>query len=266
MSFALPARPAKPRRRGVTSVIDFGPDTFGWTGESGVRDLIACAGDYIDYAKIYALNALLLPLETVTNIVRLYQDAGIVAYAGGILFEYAYLKAEVEGMMAHLEKVGIKALEISENYISLQDDERRRFIDRLQKRGFHVIIEFGSKNPEAAFDVDRLGELVADVRAQGVDHLIVEQSEIDMVARSNPGALTDLASRPWFENLLIETDPYAFPKQHAQLLKQFGTDINLANVTAGQALRLEGLRRGIGRAVDYAILAPLMEPARGAAD
>ena len=32
--FALPERSRKPRHRGVTSMIDFGPDTFGWTGVS----------------------------------------------------------------------------------------------------------------------------------------------------------------------------------------------------------------------------------------
>jgi hypothetical protein len=30
--------------------------------------------------------------------------------------------------------------------------------------------------------------------------------------------------------------------------------VNLANVTPGQVLRLEGFRRGIGRAVNYSLL------------
>ena len=54
---------------------------------------------------------------------------------------------------------------------------------------------------------------------------------------------------------MVEADPYRFPKQHAQLLQDFGSEVNLANITAGQALRLEGLRRGIGRAVNYTLLA-----------
>jgi phosphosulfolactate synthase len=53
---------------------------------------------------------------------------------------------------------------------------------------------------------------------------------------------------------MVEADPYKFPQQHAQLLKDFGPEVNLANVTAGQCLRLEGLRRGIGRAVNYSVL------------
>ena len=51
----LPPRAGKPRRRGITSMIDFGPDTFGWTGgESGIRNVLEVAAGYIDYAKIYA--------------------------------------------------------------------------------------------------------------------------------------------------------------------------------------------------------------------
>src|SRR3546814_10114055 len=57
---ALPQRGGKPRRRGLTALIDFGPDEYGWTGAGGIENLLDCAADYIDYAKIYALNALLL--------------------------------------------------------------------------------------------------------------------------------------------------------------------------------------------------------------
>jgi len=38
-------------------------------------------------------------------------------------------------------------------------------------------------------------------------------------------------------------------------VKTFGPEVNLANITPGQVLRLEGFRRGIGRAVDYSIIA-----------
>ena len=51
-----------------------------------------------------------------------------------------------------------------------------------------------------------------------------------------------------------EVDPYRFPQQHVQMLRDFGPEVNLANVTPGQVLRLEGFRRGIGRGVDYSII------------
>ena len=253
--FLPPERGGKPRRRGMTAVIDYGPDGFGWTGERGVADLLDCAADYIDFAKIYAMNALLLPKPVVQRIVRLYRDAGVNCYSGGILFEYAYQRNEVDLFSSHLGSIGFNSLEISENYVTLNDHERLSFIERFQRLGFSVIYEFGRKNPEQPMQMEELESLVTTLGNRGVDHVIVEQSEIDVTANRAPEQLKALAAAPWFERILIEADPYRFPKQHVGLLQDFGKDVNLANIAPGQALRLEGLRRGIGRAVNYSMLA-----------
>lgn len=254
-TFALPPRSKKPRKRGLTSMIDFGPDTFGWTGgEHGIRGVLECAADYIDFAKIYAMNALLLPAETVTKAAQAYRDADIVPFAGGILFEYAWQKHQVPEMIAHLHKLGLTGVELSENYIELTTEERLREIDRLQKGGLKVVYEFGRKNPVEPMSFDYVAGLVDEVARLGIDHITVEQCEIDLLAKTSPSALADLQRQPWFEHMLIEVDPYRFPQQHAQIIKDFGPEVNLANVTPGQILRLEGFRCGIGRAVDYSLL------------
>jgi phosphosulfolactate synthase len=254
MEFKLPPRSEKPRAHGTTSVIDFGPDAFGWTGVQGVRDLLDYAADYVDFAKIYAMNALLVPRSTIQAVVGLYQDANVKTYSGGILFEYACRTHSFDEMLAHLKRLGIRAMEISENYLELSAGQRREYIGAAQRAGFEVIYEFGRKKPDAPLSVADLEAVVEEVRKLDVTHVIIEQSEIDMVAASDPAGLQDLARQPWFSRLMIEADPYRFPSQHAQLLKDFGPEVNLANITAGQALRLEGLRRGVGRAVDYSLL------------
>jgi phosphosulfolactate synthase len=253
-AFVPPARAGKPRKAGLTAVIDYGPDGMGWTGERGVADLLDCAADYIDFAKIYAMNALLLRKPVVQRIVKLYRDAGVNCYSGGILFEYAYQRNEVDLFADHIASIGLNSLEISENYVTLNDNERLSFIDRFQQRGLSVIYEFGRKNPETPLHLSDLEELVTTMAARGVHHVIVEQSEIDLAASHAPDELKALATAPWFDRILIEADPYRFPKQHVGLLKDFGLDVNLANIAPGQALRLEGLRRGIGRAVNYSLL------------
>lgn len=254
MEFKLPERSSKPRSRGMTSIIDFGPDTFGWTGESGVRDLLDYAAPYIDFAKIYAMNALLVPAPTLKRVIGMYRDADVKAYAGGILFEYACRTDSVREMLRHLQGLGIGAMEISENYLELQPAQRRDYIRLVQDHGLQVIYEFGRKNPTSPFSISDLSELVEEMRALEVEHIIIEQSEIDMIAKASPEALAMLSQQPWFSQVVIEADPYRFPQQHAQLLKDFGPEVNLANITAGQCLRLEGLRRGVGRAVDYSLL------------
>lgn len=254
-ALALPARSKKPRRSGITSMVDFGPDTFGWSGgEYGIRDLLEVASEYIDYAKIYAMNALLIPADVVTRTTHLYRDAGVTPFAGGILFEYAYSKNEIDALIALMRRLGIPGLEISENYVSLTQEERRRMVEHFQNAGLRVVYEFGRKNPEEPVSIDYLQEVVTEMATHGINHVTIEQCEIDLFVESSPDALRLLASQPWFEHLVIEVDPYRFPDQHAKMIRDFGPEVNLANVTAGQILRLEGFRRGIGRAVNYSLV------------
>ena len=98
MALAPPPRSEKPRSTGITAMIDFGPDEMGWTGENGLRDLMACAAPFIDMAKIYALNAILMPEDAVKANVAVYRDNDVTPYTGGVLFEYAWLRGEVDGM------------------------------------------------------------------------------------------------------------------------------------------------------------------------
>ena len=135
-NFELPQREGKPRKRGLTTMIDFGPDEMGWTGvPGGIEGLLKCAADYIDHAKIYAMNGLLLPEDTVKEAARLYRDYGCNPFAGGMLFEYAYAKGQLDEFEALLRREELMGFEISENYITLTDDELKGFIDRFQRAG-----------------------------------------------------------------------------------------------------------------------------------
>ena len=259
MAFELPLREGKPRKRGLTTMIDFGPDEMGWTGGvGGIESLLECAADYIDHAKIYAMNGLLLPEEAVKKSAKLYRDYDCHPFAGGMLFEYAYAKRELEGLEALLRREELMGFEVSENYITLQDDERKTIIERFQKAGFEIVYEFGRKAPTEPMKLDELGAVIHSVAECGIDHVIVEQSEIDMLADSSPTGLADLREQNWFDRIVIEADPYRFPKQHAELVATFGRDVNLCNIAPGQVLRLEGFRQGIGRAVGYNIMDDLI--------
>ena len=252
---ALPPRSPKPRRRGITSMIDFGPDCFGWSGgERGISDLLDVAANYIDYAKIYAMNALLIPGDVVKRTTKLYLDAGVMPFAGGILFEYAWHRNEIDGLIALLKRLAIPGLEISENYITLSEEERTRMIDRFQKAGIKIVYEFGRKNPEDPLSLDYLEGIVRSVAAQGIHHVTVEQCEMDLLAKESPESIKALSAQNWFDHVVIEADPYRFPQQHVQMLRDFGRDVNLANIAPGQVLRLEGFRQGVGRAVNYSLL------------
>ena len=245
---------SKPRRRGITAMIDFGPDSFGWTGPHGIEDVIGAAGDYIDFAKIYALNALLMPEPVTKAVVARYRDADIRPYAGGNLFEFAWRRRAMPEFISLMTRLGFPSLEISENYVTLTPDERMRLFEDFSRHGIEVIYEFGRKSPTEPMSIDLLANIVAEVRGAGVGHIILEQSELDLLVATDAEAYDKLNALPWFADILIEADPYRFPKQHVELIDKLGPEVNLANIPPGQCLRLEGLRRGIGRAVDYSVL------------
>ncbi len=252
-------RPPKPREKGKTMMIDFGPDEMGWTVMSGIEGLLEMCADSIDYAKIYAMNAVIMPKDVVKKAAKLYRDYGVQPFTGGILFEYAYLKNDVDGYINLLKELDIAGIEVSENYITLTDDERKTYIDKFQGLGIDVSYEFGRKNPTGPLSLDELEGIVTDaIDNLGVPHVIVEQCEIDEIAEKDPKVLGELVKTPWFYKILIEADPYRFPKQHAQMIKDFGADVNLANIAPGQVYRLENMRLGIGRAVDYGTIQDLV--------
>lgn len=258
----LPERPGKPRKTGLTVMIDMGPDEFGWIGENGLRDLLSYGAPFIDMAKIFATNALFYPPELIKRIMAVYAEHGVDTFAGGILFEIAYQQNAVDELVTHLGRLGMKYLEISENYLELTRDERLREIDRFQKAGIGVIYEFGRKQPTEAITLDQLGAIVDSVMEVGVHHVIVEQSELDMMVKVSPDAFKAIPDQPWYEHIVIEPDPFRFPEQHIQLIRDFGPDISLCNVAPSQVLRLEYLRRGIGRAVHYSFLSDQLNQKR----
>src|SRR3989338_2178752 len=102
--------------------------------------------------------------------------------------------------------------------------------------------------------IDYLEGIVRAVAAQGIHHVTVEQCEMDLLAKDAPESLKALSAQDWFDHVVIEADPYRFPQQHVQMLRDFGRDMNLANIAPGQILRLEGFRQGVGRAVNYSLL------------
>ena len=248
------ARDRREGRKGKTIVIDFGPEQVGWSGRHSLADLLEAGGVYIDYAKIWALNAVTLPEPFLRSVIELYQKAGVHTFAGGLLFEYAFMKNEIDGMIELLQHLEIEGIEVSENYLVLSRDERLKAIEQLSRASITVVYEFGRKQPETPMTVDELEQVVLEVKESGSHHVIVEQSEFDLLEEIDPAAVDSLCAQEWFDDVYIEADPYRYPKQLADLVKRFGPEVNLANVALGQVMRLEAFRRGLGRTIDFPLL------------
>jgi phosphosulfolactate synthase len=69
----------------------------------------------------------------------------------------------------------------------------------------------------------------------GIRNVLEACAQYIMLAAARPDAVEVLKAQPWFDRLLIEADPYRFPKQHVELIETFGPEVNLANIPLGQA-------------------------------
>ena len=256
MSFALPHREPKPRRRGITAMIDFGPDTFGWTGPAGVADLIACAGDYIDYAKIYALQC---AADAGGHGQRRSSAATPTPVSSPTAAAFcSSTPTRGTSSMACCRCSTASACARSNcrrTIVTLAHDERLGLIDRFQQRGFQVIYEFGRKNPDEPLPSPASASWWRR-SARSTCRTSSSNRAKSTCWQGRAGALAEIARQPWFDKLLIETDPYRFPQQHAGHAGPPMVPTSTSPTChAGQVLRLEGLRRGIGRAVNYRLLA-----------
>jgi phosphosulfolactate synthase len=257
-------RDDRKNRKGKTIVMDLGPTSDGWCGRYGLADLLEAAGNYIDAAKLFVFHAATMPESYLREVIRLYKDAGVMVFAGGLLFEYAYLKNEFDGLIKRLQYIGIDGIEVSENYIELTDEERMKYIEGLAKADLEVVFEYGHKHPSKPMDLRELEEVVKRVVEIGAHHVIWEQGEFDLMAKERPDDLRALIAAPWYDHVCIEVDSVGFP--HAELIKRFGPNLNFANVAPGQVILLENTRRGISRELDCPIFAHLIaERKRGRA-
>ena len=136
----LPDRPAKPRERGVTHVIDTGLSTY------AAASLMEGAADYIDLVRLGWGSAYVT--RDVKAKLDAYRDAGVDVMLGGTLTELAWLRGKVDGLCDWLRDLGIDRVEVSSGTVAIPPDEKLELIDRLSNE-FRVYAEVGEKDPAA---------------------------------------------------------------------------------------------------------------------
>src|SRR3546814_11232132 len=72
--------------------------------------------------------------DLVVRAARLYRDYDVRPFAGGILFEYAYRQNALDALLTLLQRLDLPGFELSENYVTLDRDERHRLIERSEER------------------------------------------------------------------------------------------------------------------------------------
>src|SRR6185436_4836544 len=132
----LPDRPEKPRKTGLTMVMDKG------LGIKQAEQFIEASGDMVDIVKLgFGTSVVSKNLEVK---IKLYKEAGFRVYLGGTLFEAFIVRGMFDDYIKFATKLKLDCAEVSDGSINMNHDDKCEYIRKLAKH-FTVLSEVGSK-------------------------------------------------------------------------------------------------------------------------
>jgi phosphosulfolactate synthase len=240
-TLTLPARSTKPRVNGLTMVVDGGVPV------GALRDVVASAGEYIDFVK-FGWGTSLVSRELGAKI-ELLSANDIDFYLGGTLFEKYVLQSRFDDYRALCHAWSCRFVEVSNGTIQLSNVEKTSYVRKLAYE-FEVISEVGFKDAARS---DRLSprrwiEYVEDDLAAGARLVTLEARESGTSGichadgQLRVGLVEEVVSELPVNQLLFEAPTTAL---QAHMVRRVGPDVNLGNVPPSGVLALETLRLGL---------------------
>ena len=245
----LPARNAeKPRSRGLTMMMDWGLPL------EQQRAWMKLQAPYVDLAKIVVGTARLYEEGYLLEKLALYDEYNVRPFIGGQFLEYVIHAQGMQGagaFFAEACRLGFKAIEVSDNVVPLNDNERRSLIAQAVEYGLEVHGEVGSKSDNSS--ADDLVRQATDCFEAGADVVLVEGAELLLDGEPNAELIAGLKdgldldrvifelAGPWIKGV-THTDNYQLK---VFLIRTFGPDVNLANIMPDMIWETEASRLGL---------------------
>jgi phosphosulfolactate synthase len=237
----LPERAAKPRRTGLTMVVDAGVPL------GTLEDIVASAGEYLDFVK-FGWGTAVVSNELGAKI-ELLQAHDVDFYFGGTLFEKHILQGRFDDFRALCHEYSCRHVEVSNGTIEMSNIEKAGYVRKLAGE-FTVISEVGFKDAERSERLSprRWIEYVEDDLSAGAQLVTLEARESGSsgICRADGklrvGLVEELVSELPGDHLLFEAPTTAL---QAHFVRRVGPDVNLGNIPATGVLSLETLRLGL---------------------
>jgi phosphosulfolactate synthase len=235
----IPSRTEKPRKTGLTMVMDKGLSI------RQAEDMIESADHLVDIVKFgFGTSYVTKDLQ---KKIDLYKSAGMRPYFGGTLFEAFFARGKFEDFLRILDKYKLDLAEISDGSIIIDHDEKCELISRLAKERT-ALSEVGSKDSGIIVSPAKWIKMMSTELEAGSWKVIAEGRESGNVGvfRPNGTAHTLLINR-----IIAKVNPedilWEAPqkKQQAWFVKLFGADVNLGNIAPNEVIPLETLRIGL---------------------
>ncbi len=242
MNFTLPhipERPAKPRNKGITMMMDKGLSI------RQVEDFLSVSTELTDIVKL-GFGTSYLAKDLALKI-KLYKDAGMKVYLGGTLFEAFIIRGMFNDYIKLLDKWKLDCAEVSDGSIVMPHDKKCEYIQTLSKN-FTVLSEVGSKEAGIIIRPALWTSMMNKELQAGSWKVIAEARESGNVGiyRTNGTAHTLLINK-----ILAKVDKdsilWEAPQKGQQVwfLKLLGENVNLGNIAYDDVIPLETLRIGL---------------------
>jgi phosphosulfolactate synthase len=231
----LPVRPGKPRRTGITHVLDRGLSL------AQATDLLEQNGSYVDVWKFGWGIAYLDPQLAAK--LDLLAGHRVLASPGGTLLEIAWAQGRAPEFLDWAADAGFPCVEVSAGTVPMGDAAKRDLIAAAAER-FIVLAEVGSKHAAVRLTPEQWARAAAGDLAAGATWILAEGRASGTVGIYEPSGTV----RQDVVDALAAVGPdcvvFEAPRedQQAWFVRRFGPDANLANVPPDGALGLETFR------------------------
>jgi phosphosulfolactate synthase len=238
----LPSRQLKPRRHGITILIDNGvPLNF-------FKDTIADSADFIDFVKFgWGTSIITKTLEEKIDYLR-HHD--ISFFFGGTLFEKFVSQGKIDDFYSYCKNYDCQYIEISNGTMEMNNKEKTRFISDLSSE-FKVFSEVGHKDSQKAMEQNSSEwiEAIQEDFEAGSTKVITEarESGTSGLCNGNGDLRFDLVDQILATGINLENIIFEAPNKKLQtfFIQMAGSDVNLANIAFTDIIPLETLRLGL---------------------
>lgn len=238
----LPSREIKPRYQGMSILIDNGIATQHFI------DVVSSHSEFIDFVKFGWCTSLIT--KDLDKKIEFLSGKSINFYFGGTLFEKALQQRKLDSLYTYFKKWRCRYVEISNGTINLNNKQKAKYISEFSKE-FTVFSEVGYKDEEKSQDLapEKWIEFILEDLEAGAVKVITEARESGRsgICSGDGNIKCDLIqtisnSGISFKNLIFEA-----PTKSLQIyfIKQFGANVNLANIPFDDVIGLETLRLGL---------------------
>jgi phosphosulfolactate synthase len=235
----LPMRPAKPRERGLTHVMDKGLTLVEAEG------LLETAGEFVDIVKLGWGTSYVT--ANLADKIRLYQSHGVPVMCGGTLLEAAIARGRVDEFRRWTAGYGFTHVEVSDGTIQIERESKLELISALAEE-YVVLSEVGSKDAECVYAPYQWVAWIKEELAAGATKVITESREAGNAGifrgsgEVRSGLVDEIVHEIPLDSLLFEAPQ---KDQQAWFIRHLGAEVNLGNIPPDEVIPLETLRLGL---------------------